>query len=148
MNLKGASRQHRAWSDCKCLAFFKTKGKITFRSSSMDYSLPLCIYLSVILMCYSIKKTKEMFVKHVCPPKLKCHYDLDLRPRNPQFNMGHLLVMTNHHTKLEDPWAISSLVIDRTRFIYGPTYRPTDGPTFAKQYTPPSSKGGIMPNYL
>ena len=29
--------------------------------------------------------------------------------------------MTNHHTKLEDPWAMSSLVIDRTTFD-----RPTD----------------------
>ena len=60
------------------------------------------------------------------PPKLKCHCDLDLWPRNPKFNRGHLLVMTNHHTKLEDPWAMSSLVIDRTRFVYGPTKRPTD----------------------
>ena len=36
--------------------------------------------------------------------------------------------MTNHHTKLEDPWGMSSLVIDWTRFVYGPTC--------AKQYTP------------
>ena len=51
--------------------------------------------------------------------------------------------MANHHTKSEDTWAISSLVIDRTRFVYGPTDRPTDGPTFAKQYTPPLFfKGG------
>ena len=33
----------------------------------------------------------------------------------------NLLVMTNHHTKLDDPWAISSLVIDWMRFVYGPT---------------------------
>ena len=39
--------------------------------------------------------------------------------------MGHLLVMTNHHTKLEEPWAMSSLVSDRTRFVYGWTDRPT-----------------------
>ena len=59
-----------------------------------------------------------MFVKRVCPHKLKCHCDLDLET---PFNRGQLLVMTNHHTKLEDPWAISSLVIDQTRFVYGPT---------------------------
>ena len=29
--------------------------------------------------------------------------------------------MTNQHNKLEDPWAISSLVIDRTRFVCGLT---------------------------
>ena len=40
--------------------------------------------------------------------------------------MGHLLVMTNHHNKLEDPWSMSSLVIDRTRFVYGPTDQLTD----------------------
>ena len=34
--------------------------------------------------------------------------------------------MTNNQTKLEDPWAVSSLVIDQTRFVYGPTDRPTD----------------------
>ena len=34
--------------------------------------------------------------------------------------------MTNHQTKLQDPWAMSSLVIERTRFVYGPTDRPTD----------------------
>ena len=27
---------------------------------------------------------QEMFVKHVCPPKLKCHYYLDLWPRIPK----------------------------------------------------------------
>ena len=46
--------------------------------------------------------------------------------------------MTNHHTKLEDHWAMSSLVIDWIRFVYGPT----DRPTCAKQYTPSSLKGG------
>ena len=56
---------------------------------------------------------------------------------NPKFNRGQLLVMTNHHTKLEEPLAISSLVIDRTRFVYGPTYQPA----CAQQYTPTSSKG-------
>ena len=34
---------------------------------------------------------------------------------------GHLLIMTNHNTKLEDPWAMISLVIDRIRFVYRPT---------------------------
>ena len=37
---------------------------------------------------------------------------------NPQIQSIHLLVMTNHNTKLEDPWAMSTLVIDRTRFVY------------------------------
>ena len=41
-------------------------------------------------------------------------------------SIGHLLVMTNHHTKLEDHWTTSSLVIDRTRFVDGPTILPTD----------------------
>ena len=39
---------------------------------------------------------------------------------------GNLLVMTNHHTKLKDPWDMSFLVIERTRFVYRPTYRRTD----------------------
>ena len=43
--------------------------------------------------------------------------------------------MTNHHTKLEDPWAMSSLVTE-----------PMDRPTCAKQYTPILFKGGH--NYL
>ena len=50
------------------------------------------------------KQQQEMFLKHVCPPKLNCHCDLNLWPRNPKFNRGCLLVMTNHYTKLEDPW--------------------------------------------
>ena len=84
-----------------------------------------------------------MFVTHVCPPKLKCHCDLELWPRKPKFNKCHLLVMTNHYTKLEDdPWAMSSLVIDRTRFVYGWT----DQQTCAKQYTPTSLKGAIILN--
>ena len=62
-----------------------------------------------------------MFVKHVYPPSLKLKCDLDLWPRNPKFNRSHLLIMTNHYPKLEDPWAMSSLVIDRTMFVYGPT---------------------------
>ena len=36
-----------------------------------------------------------------------------------KFKRDHLLVMTNHHTKLEDP--MCSVVIDRTRFVNGPT---------------------------
>ena len=70
--------------------------------------------------------------------------DLDFWHRNPKFNRGHLLVMTNPRTKLEDPWATSSLVIDQTRFVYGPTDLPTDGWTCAKQYTPTSLKGDII----
>ena len=54
--------------------------------------------------------------------------------------------MKNNHTKLNDPWAISSLVIDQTRYVYGPTNGRTNGqpyqPTCAKQYTPTSLKGG------
>ena len=34
--------------------------------------------------------------------------------------------MTNHHTKLEDPWAMSFLVIDQTRFVYRRMEGPTD----------------------
>ena len=44
--------------------------------------------------------------------------------------------MTNHHTKLEDPWAMSFLVIDWTRFVYGPTDLPTDGQTFENNILP------------
>ena len=54
-----------------------------------------------------------MFVKHVCPPKLKCHCDLDFWPRNPKFFRGHLLVMINNYTKLEDPSAIFSYWSDK-----------------------------------
>ena len=39
---------------------------------------------------------------------------------------------------------MSSLIIDRTRFVYGPTYLPKDQPTSAKQYAPTSSKVGII----
>ena len=65
-----------------------------------------------------------MFVKHVCPYPQPC--DIDLWPRYHKFNRGHLFVMTNHHTKLEDPLAMSSLVIDRKSFVYGPTDGPID----------------------
>ena len=106
------------------------------------------VQVEILMLKQPFIGKQEMIVKHVGPPKLKCHCDLDLWPRNSKINRGHLLVMTSHHTKLEDPWAISSLVIDRTNFFYGPTdrptYRPTDGPTYAKQYTPSSSKGGII----
>ena len=83
-----------------------------------------------------------MFVEHVCPPELKYHCDVDLWPRNPKFNKfnrGHLLIMTNHHTKLKDHWAMSSLV--KTRFVYGATDRPTDEPTREKHYTPLLRRG-------
>ena len=47
--------------------------------------------------------------------------------------------MTNHHTKLEDPWTMSSLVIDRTMFVNGPTN------IICKDiYIPSFSKGGIL----
>ena len=88
-----------------------------------------------------------MFLKHVCSPKLECHCDLDLWPRNPKFNRGHLLDMTNHHTKLEDPCAKSFLVIDRTRFVFRPTDGPTNGPTCASNINPSSSKGGGITNW-
>ena len=88
----------------------------------------------------------DIRTRNVCetwmPPKLKCYCVLDLWPRNPKFNRGHILVMTNHHTKIENPWALSSLVIDQTRFVYGPTDWPKGGRTCAKQYTPTSSEGG------
>ena len=87
------------------------------------------------------QQQRKMFVKHVCPPKLKCHCDLDLWPRNPKFNRGHLLVMANQHTKLEDTGAISFLLLMGQALS---TDWPTNQPTFAKLYTPTSSKGGIM----
>ena len=34
------------------------------------------------------KMKQKIFVKHVCPPYLKCHCDLDLWPRNPKFSRG------------------------------------------------------------
>ena len=77
----------------------------------------------------SIKNCKqEMFVKHVCPPKLKCHCDLDLWPRNPKFNRGHLLVMTNHHTKLDVSFGYEfcSYWLDKVCLL---TDQPTDQPT-------------------
>ena len=66
---------------------------------------------------------QEMFVKHVCQSKLKCHCDLDLKLEIP--NSIGVIYLTNHPTKLEDPWAMSFLVIDRIWFVYGPTDRPT-----------------------
>ena len=42
--------------------------------------------------------------------------------------------MTNHQTKSEDPWAMSSL---QTEVL-------TDKPTCEKQYTLTSSEGGII----
>ena len=93
--------------------------------------------------CFLIKWKQEMFVKHVCPLRLNVTVTFDLETPYSIVNRGHLLIMPNHHTKL-DPWAISSLVIDWTRFVYGQTDRPTDRPTFAKQYTPTSLKGVII----
>ena len=68
------------------------------------------------------KTKQEIFVEHVCPLSLNVS-DLDLWPRNSNFIRGHLLIMTNRHTKLEDPWTMSSIVIDRTSSVV------TDGPT-------------------
>ena len=78
------------------------------------------------------------------PQSLNVTVTLTFDLRFPKFNRDRLLVLTNHHIKLEDPWAMSSLVIDQTRFVYGWTDGWTDGPTCAKQYTPSSSKGGII----
>ena len=64
---------------------------------------------------------KTRNVCKTCMFPYQCHCDLYLRPRNTKFNRGHLLVMTNHCTKLEDPWAMSSLVNDQRRFAYGPS---------------------------
>ena len=36
---------------------------------------------------------------------------------NPKINSGHLVGMANQHNKLENPWAMCSLVIVRTRFV-------------------------------
>ena len=48
----------------------------------------------------------------------KCHYDLDLWPKNPKFNMVHLLVMTNHHNKKKDPRSMcSQIIIPYTRKV-------------------------------
>ena len=75
-----------------------------------------------------------MFVKHVSPPSLNVTVTLifDLETK---FNRGHLQVMTNHHAKLEGPWAMCSLVIDHTRFVNGPT---------KQSNIPPLLKGGII----
>ena len=91
-------------------------------------------------------KNKKYLWNMYAPPtdslfNIQCHFDLDLWPRNPKFNRGHLLVMTNLHTKFEDPKSMSSLVIDRTRYVYGLTDLPMDRLTSAKQYTPSSRRG-------
>ena len=81
---------------------------------------PLKTQTHITLSCY-LSYSKCYLTRNVCetciPPKLKHHCDLDLWPRNPKFSRGHLLVITNYHYKLEDPWAVSSLVINRTRFV-------------------------------
>ena len=92
------------------------------------------------MIIHFFTNNKKCLWNMYAPPKLGCHCVLDLRPTNPKLNRGHLLVLTNHQTMLEDPWTIRSLVIDRTRLVYGRT----DRPTCAKQYTPSSSKGGII----
>ena len=120
---------------------YQYRGFIFFSLNVSHWLLDASLKLKIFCLCNVRNRWKqEMFVKHACPPKLKCHCDLDLWPRNPKFNRGHLLVKTNHHTKVEDAWAMSSLVIDRTKFVYGQTDRLKS----AKQYTPTSSKGGII----
>ena len=64
-----------------------------------------------------------MFVKHVGPPNDSLFYIQHwtkkmciLNGINPKINRGHLLVMSNLHTKFEDPWSMCSQVIDQTRF--------------------------------
>ena len=66
-----------------------------------------------------------MFVKHVCPLSLNVTVTLtfDLETPNSIGNRGHLLIMPNHDTKLEDPRPMCSQVIDLTRFVYQPTDR-------------------------
>ena len=80
-----------------------------------------------------------MFAKHICTLSLTVTATLTFDPETP-----NSIVMTNHHTKLEAP---CSLVIDRTRFVYGPTDqrtdRPTDGPTdMCKAICPHFFEGG------
>ena len=97
----------------------------------------------------TFRKKHEMFVNHGCPPKLKCHCHLDLWPGNTKFNRGHLPVMTNHHIKLEDSQSMSSLVIDQTRFVYGPTERPTIRRTdMCKSIYPLFLEGGHNKEYI
>ena len=66
--------------------------------------------------------TSQVITRNACetcmPPSLNVTVTLTFDLESPNSVRGHLLVMTNHHTKLEDPWAMSSLVIDQTRFVY------------------------------
>ena len=55
------------------------------------------------------------------------------------FDLETTIGSSTSHDQPPYPWAMGSLVIDRTRFVYGPT---DDRPTCSKQYTPSSSKGG------
>ena len=70
------------------------------------------------------------------------HCDLDLYPIDPKINREHLLSMTNIWMKFEEAGPYQTLVIDLTRLHT--TDGRTDLQTAAKQYTPSSSKGGII----
>ena len=61
-----------------------------------------------------------------------------------KFNKDHLHSKTHICAKFDKPRAILCLVIIRQGLVYRPTDRPIDRPTFAKQYTRTSLKGGII----
>ena len=101
--------------------------------------IPLFATIILLLLCTYMNGFLQQTGKIMFYDNKKCLWNMyappnDLWPRNPKFNKGHLLVMTNHHTKFEDPWAMSSLVIGRTRFVYRRTYRLTYRPTCAKAW--------------
>ena len=69
-----------------------------------------CIYFSMLVALRKAEDKQEMFVKHVCPPNDSL-FDIQHWPDkmcilngiNLKINRGHLLVMSNLHTKFEDP---------------------------------------------
>ena len=69
-------------------------------------------------------------------------FDLDLWPTDLKINKDHLLTKDYLPTKFEASGAKRYWVISCTRLR--DTDIPTDRPTCATQYAPPSSKGGII----
>ena len=119
---------------CSLPSYLKQTNPDWYQHRLVDFSNSWIAYV------YSSPRTafleQEMFLKHVCPPKHKCHCDLDLWSRNPKLYRGHLLVITSQVRRSLD-CEFSSNWSDKVCL-------PTDQHVQSNTYTPTYLKGGII----
>jgi hypothetical protein len=100
------------WSE----TVFTYKVNITF--DPLTPKLTGVIYRTRPMHLWSLKVKASWVVKLLIGNHfdIQGQFDLDLWPKGPKNNRGHLLVMNNPHTKLEVPKPKHSLVIDQKPF--------------------------------